>query len=162
MTSVEPKPAENLTPPVCPGQGVYLFLLAAQTVGVVLLLLNLVPLYRLMALDFAHYKPDPRSWWAIAGILLIQIPYWIGVYLRPALPRIRSIVAGHIVSFVARLSFVAVTAAFTDMFLKRFDSLKDLDYPPLRAVAVLIMFFAIFCWMLELEGLAKALQGSKT
>ncbi|MGE5295898.1 MAG: hypothetical protein ACM3VT_13820 [Solirubrobacterales bacterium] len=143
------------------GRGLYFSLLSVQTAGVAILLANLIPLYRLMALDFASYRPDPRSWWAIAGILLIQVAYWLRVRLQPPLPRARNIVLGHVVSFAARLSFVAVTAAFTDMFLKRYESLKELNYPPLRVLAVLVLFFSIFCWTLELEHLAKALQGSK-
>lgn len=140
------------------GVGLYLLLFMAQFAGAVMLLGNLIPLYRLMALDFANFKPDPEVWWAVVGMLLILVAYWLRVKLKPAMPQIRSIVAGHIAAFVARLTFVAVTAAFADMFLKRFDALKDLDYPPLRALAVLLMFFTIFCWTLELENLAKLLQ----
>lgn len=144
------------------GLGSYFFLLSVQTAGVVLLLANLIPLYRLMAIDFAKYTPDPKIWWAITGMLMVQVAFWLRVRLQPALPRTGNIVLGHILLFVARISFVAVTAAFTDMFLKRFESLKEMDYPPLRALAVVIMFFTIFCWTLELERLAKVLQGSKT
>lgn len=140
------------------GLGLYFLLLLVQTAGVALLLANLIPLYRLMALEFANYKPDSRVWWAFAGMLLIQVAYWLRVRLEPALPRTGNIVLSHIVSFGARISFVAVTAAFTDMFLKRYDSLKELNYPPLRALGVLVMFFSIFCWTLELERLATALR----
>ena len=38
-----------------------------------------------------------------------------------------------------------------------FVALRDMNYPPLRALAVL----SLFCWTLELERLAKALQEDK-
>ena len=46
------------------------------------------------------------------------------------------------------------------MFLNRFEALRDMNYPPLRALVVLLIFFSLFCWTLELERLAKALQES--
>lgn len=143
------------------GLRLYFSLLSVQTAGVAILLANMIPLYRLMALDFSKYKPDLRPWWAITGMLLIQVAYWLRMRLQPPLPRTRNIVLSHIVSFVARISFVSVTATFTVMFLNRFEDLKNINYPPLRALVVLMMFFSLFCWTLELERLAKALQGSE-
>ena len=138
----------------------YWALLSVQLAGVVILLVNMVPLYRLMVLDFTNYRPDSRPWWAAAGMLLIQTAYWLHVRLHPPLPQTRSVLLGHIVAFVARLGFVAVTSAFSVMFLNRFEALRDLNYPPLRALVVLMIFFSLFCWTLELERLAKALQES--
>lgn len=142
------------------GRGLVLYfsLLSIQTTGVAILLANIVPLYRLMALDFAHYKPDAKPWWAM-GILLAQAAYWSRVRLQLPLPRAGHMVLGHMIHFVARISFVSVTASFTVMFLTRFPDLRNLNYSPLRAAIILTMFFAMFCWTLELERLAKALHG---
>lgn len=128
----------------------------------ILLVANTVPLYRMMAADFAHYKPDPRPWWAVAGMLVVQIAYWIGVRSRLPLPPMRNIVLGHLVSFAARMTFVVMTASFTMIFMNKYEALMEMDYPPLRALLVFGIFFSVFCWMLELERLAKALQGSNT
>lgn len=140
------------------GVGLCFSLLAVQTAGVAILLANCIPLYRLMALDFANYRPDLRPWWAIAGMVVIQVAYWLRVRLDPPLPRRGNIVLGPIVLFAARMIFVSVTAGFTVMFLNRFDALRNMNYSPLRALVVLMMFFSIFCWTLELERLGKALQ----
>ena len=142
------------------GMTLYWILLSAQGAGASILLMNMIPLYRLMALDFPSYRPDVRPSWAIVGILLLQTAYWLRVRLQPPLPRTRSIVLGHVVAFVARIGFVAATAAFTAMFLNRFEALRDMNYPPFRALGVLMIFFALFCWTLELERLARALQAS--
>ncbi len=143
------------------GLGLYFCLLSMQTAGIALLLANGIPFYRLMALDFANFSPNPAPWWVIAGMVLIQVAYWVRVRLQPPLPRAGNIVLGHIVGFVARISFVAVGSTFTVMFLNRFEGLKEMNYPPLRVLAVLVMLFSMFCWTLELERLAKALQGDK-
>lgn len=140
------------------GRWLYFALLSAQIAGVAILLMNMIPLYRLMVLDFSNYRPDLRPWWAIAGMVLIQTGYWFRVRLHPPLPRIRSIVVGHIVAFVARMGFVTVTAGFTVMFLNRFEGLRGMNYSPLRALVVVMIFFSLFCWTLELEQLAKAIQ----
>lgn len=142
--------------------GLYFPLLAAQTAGLAILLVNLIPLYRLMVLDFGNYKPDQMPWWwVIGGTLLIQVAYWLRVQLQPRLPRRGNLVFAHILLFAARMIFVSVTAGFTVMFLNRFEQLRDMNYPPLRAAAVLMVFFSIFCWTLEIERLAKALQERK-
>lgn len=143
------------------GLGLYFSLLSAQTVGTAVLLSNMIPLYRLMAMDFANYIPDARPWWAIAGILLIQGAYWLRMHLQLPLPRTRNTLLGHILAFATKLTFVAVTASFSVMFINRFQALKEMNYPPLRALGVLIMFFSLFCWTLDLERLAKVLQEEK-
>ena len=153
--------AKSRSVPQRAGVGLYVALLSVQLAGVVMLLMNMIPLYRLMVLDFANYRPDSRPWWAGAGMWLIQTAYWLRVRLHPVLPLMRSVVLGHIVAFVARLGFVSVTAGFTVMFLNRFESLRDMNYPPLRALVVLLIFFSLFCSTLELELLAKAFQESR-
>ena len=80
----------------------YFSLLSVQFAGVAILLVNMIPLYRLMVLDFSNYRPDLRPAWAIAGMLLIQVAYWLRVRLNPPLPQTGTIVLGHIVAFVAR------------------------------------------------------------
>ncbi len=140
------------------GLGLYFSLLSLQTGGGVILLVNMIPLYQLMALDFSNYRPHARPWWAIAGMLLIQVAYWVRVRLQPPLPRTRNIVLGHFVSFAAKLSFVIVASSFGLMFLTRFKDLRDMNYSPLRVLATLTILFSLFCWTLELERLAKVLQ----
>jgi hypothetical protein len=66
-------------------------------------------------------------------------------------------IAGHIISFVARLSFVAATSTFSFVFLNHFGKL---NLPSHRMVLILALLFSLFCWNLELERLAKALIGT--
>ena len=68
------------------------------------------------------------------------------------------IVAGHLAGFVARLSFILASSTFAVMFFVRFE---QLSLPPHRILMVLALLFSLFCYTLELERLARAIQGAE-
>ena len=69
------------------GVGQYLFLLAMQTAGAGIVLVNGVPIYRQLTSDFANHQPRPGIlWWAVAAVGLIQAAYWLRVRLQPPRP----------------------------------------------------------------------------
>lgn len=138
---------------------VYWVLLALQTVGAVIVLGNGVPFYRQLTIDFANHQPHPGIiWWAVAAGVLMQIAYWLRVWLQPPLPTSGYVVLGHLTAFVARLSFILASSTFSVVFFLRFE---QLSLPPHRVVLMLVVLFSLFCWSLELERLAKALQGTE-
>ena len=155
---------ENLRPIAPPvrqrrRQGLYLFLVAAQTAGAAIVLVNGVPIYRQLVRDFSKHEPEPGIlWWAVAAVALIQFAYWLRVWLQPSLPQSRHVVIGHLAYFVARLSFVFTSSTFAVVFLARYDQLNP-SLP--RTLVVLAMLFSLFCYTLELERLAKALHGTE-
>jgi uncharacterized membrane-anchored protein len=139
------------------GPGLYLLLLAVQTAGVVMVLMNGVPIYRQMAGDFSKHQSQPGVlWWAVMAAALIQVAYWLRIRLQPPLPRGVHVVISHLVSFVARLSFVLASSSFAVMFLVRFE---QLSLSPRRIALVLALLFSMFCYTLELDRLARSLQG---
>lgn len=141
-----------------PGLGLYLALLAVQTAGAAIVLVNGVPIYRQLASDFASHRSQPEiKWWAFAAVLLIQAGYWLRVRLQPALPAGGHVLIGHVAAFVARLSFILASSFFGVVFLIRFE---ELSLPPQRIAMILALLFSMFCWTLELERLAKALHGA--
>src|SRR6266536_2598909 len=121
------------------GLGLYLLLLAAQTVGAALILANGVPIYREMTRDFSHPPHPGILWWAVAAVALIQFAYWLRVGLQPALPRRGHIVIAHLAYFIARLSFIFASSTFTVVFFARFE---QLSLPPHRIVMVLALLFS--------------------
>jgi hypothetical protein len=140
------------------GPGLYLSLLAAETAGIAIILLMGVPIYHEMMRDLSGHKPQPGVlWWAWAGVILVLSSYILRIRLRLPLLRSDHAIAGHIISFVARLSFVAATSTFSLVFLNHFG---ELNLPPRRMVLILALLFSLFCWNLELERLAKALMGT--
>ncbi len=139
------------------GPGHYIALLAVQTMGAVIVLLDGMPIYREMTRNLAAHQPRPGVlWWAWAGVLLILGAYVLRMRLRPALPKSGHPVIGHVLFFAGRLSFVVATSAFSLVFINHFG---ELNLPPHRMISLLVLLFAMFCWNVELERLAKALIG---
>ncbi len=134
----------------------YLFLVALQAAGAAIILVNGAPIYRQMVKDFSRPEPHPGiGWWAVAAVAIMQGAYWLRIWHQPPLPQCRLVLASHLTSFLARLSFILASASFTVMFLVRFEELQP-SLP--RVVLLLAALFALFCYTLELERLAKALR----
>lgn len=134
-------------------------LLGVQTIGAAVLLMNGVPVYRQMVGELSQFKRHGGVlWWAITAVALIQLAYWLRVRLQPALPRSGHIVLGHIVFFIARLSFIFASSSFAVIFFSRFE---QLSFPPHRILMVIALLFSLFCYALELERLARAFQGAE-
>lgn len=149
--------ATKTTPRTTPW--IYPLLLAAQTAGATIVLANGIPIYRRLVGDTT--TPDPHAgilWWAVAAVILIQSAYWLRVRLKPALPPGGFPVFGHLAQFAARLSFIFASSTFSVVFLARFE---HLSLPPQRIAMILLLLFSMFCWTLELERLARALNGTE-
>ena len=140
------------------GPRLYFSLLAAETVGVAIILSNGMPIYHEMMRDISGHTPRPGVlWWAWGGVILVLGAYILRARLRPPMPSSGHAVAGHIISFAGRLSFVAATSTFSLVFINHFG---EMNVPPLRLALILVLLFSLFCWNLELERLAKALIGT--
>ncbi len=141
------------------GAGTYFFLFGLQTVGMAMVFFKGVPIYRQLARDFAGHQPQPSIlWWAAAAVGLIQAAYWARMRLQVSPSLVRQVLAGHLVSFAARLTFILASSTFGVMFLVRFD---QLSLSPQRILMLLLLLFSVFCYTLELERLAKAFQGAE-
>lgn len=152
--------ATSFKPTARPAAWIYPVLLAGQTAGAVTVLANGVPIYRRIVGDSSRLDPHQGVlWWAVAAVVLIQVSYWLRVRLKPALPPGGYPVFGHVAQFAARLSFVFASSTFSVVFLARFD---QLSLPPYRIAMVLLLLFSMFCWTLELERLARALNGTES
>ena len=100
------------------GRWRYPTLLAAQTAGALVLLWNAVPLYRQVLADpAAHVVRNENLVWGLSSIALLQAGYWISYRIRPTLPRLGNALLGHIILFLARLSFVFATSVFGFLFI---------------------------------------------
>jgi len=140
------------------GPGLYFSLLGVETAGIAIILLNGMPIYHEMTRDVSGHTPNPGVlWWAWAGIILVLGAYLLRIRLRPPMPRSGHAPAGHVIFFVGRLSFVAATSTFSLVFI---NHPGEMNMPPHRMAVLLVLLFAMFCWNLELERLAKALIGT--
>lgn len=150
----------SFKPTARPAAWIYPLLLAGQSTGAVMVLANGVPIYRRIVGDSSRLAPHPGIlWWAVAAVVLIQVSYWLRVRLKPSLPPGGYPIFGHLAQFAARLSFVFASSTFSVVFVARFD---QLSLPPHRIAMVLLLLFSMFCWTLELERLARALNGTES
>jgi hypothetical protein len=93
----------------------------------------------------------------LSAVTLMQAGYWIRHRLRPPLPHLRNAFVGHVILFVARMSFVLATSVFGFVFIVR---RPELQIPASRYFLVIVALFALFCYTQELEQLGRALIGS--
>ncbi len=137
----------------------YPILLATQTLGVLTLYWNGLPWYRELLADPSVYEPRQDTWiWALSAIVLIQVGYWLCYRVSPPRPRLTNVLLGHVVLFVARLSFLLATTVFSFVF---FAQKLASRMPPGRYVLMIIGLFSLFCYMQELQRLGKRLIGQK-
>ena len=138
----------------------YPLLLAIEVAGAVTILWHGVPIYRsLLEKTFVEHVDGPVVGWAIAGIVLIQAPYWFStfkVFRFLAVPR--HIFAGHAIAFLSRLNFVFVSGLFASLVYARGP---EIEFVTWRAIMLAAVLFSMFCFSLELERMAKLfLEGS--
>lgn len=142
---------------------IYLALLLAQTAGAVLLFVLTFPIFRAVMSEIG--RPQEPGIRAIGTILLtaatMQGLYWWRFHKVPVRVPFRSTVASHIAFFAARASFFFGGAVFSLFFFRHLPELPEMP-PPVQALAkglaVFAVLFALFCYSLELERLARALE----
>jgi hypothetical protein len=132
----------------------YPLLLTVEVAGAVTILWHGLPIYRsLLERTFVEHADGSAVGWAIAGILLIQGPYWLSTFkVFPSLAVSPHIFAGHIIAFISRLNFVFVSGLFASLVYTRGP---EIEFVPWRALMLAAVLFSMFCFSLELERLAK-------
>jgi len=134
---------------------VSILLLAAETLGVAIILADGVPLYKQVIRNVEGHTAQPGVlWWAAAAVVLVQVSYWLRQRFPIADPVTGHPVIAHVLLFFGRLAFVFVTSVFSFVFLVNYE---ELDVPPHRSVMLLMLLFSMFCWTLDLERFARAL-----
>jgi len=132
----------------------YSLLLAIEAAGAVTILWHGVPIYRsLLENTFVERVDGSVIGWAIAGIALIQAPYWFSTLkVSRSLAVPRHVLAGHAIAFLSRLNFVFVSGLFASLVYARGPEIEFIAWRSIMLAAVL---FSMFCFSLELERLAK-------
>ena len=132
----------------------YWSLFALQTLGAAALFGVGVPFYRqLLARSQERIAPAEFAQ-AAACVLVLQVGYWSGLRAFPARALGGHPLAGHLLIFLGRLSFILASSLFSLIYLVRFD---ELDPPPGGLVLLPLVLFALFCYARELERLGNAL-----
>lgn len=127
--------------------------LLLQSVADTIVLWDGIPFYRRLLSAGQQFDP---SLYRIAGLCSIagQVGYWSAMSLRGRVTLPRSVVAGHVVQFLARLNFIYASAMFSVVFFVKFD---ELDIRLWKVVLLVAVLFSMFCYSSQLEWIGKAL-----
>ena len=137
----------------------YLILFGIQTIGALIITRIALPLYRAVVADpAAHEVRVDRTIWALVAVALMQGGFWLRHRLQPPPPQFRNAVIGYMIWFLGRMSFALAAAIFGFVFIVQ---RPELDLPVSRYLITLGGLFAYFCYVLEVESLARNLIDPK-
>ena len=139
------------------GRWLYPLLFGMQSLGVLIIVVNGVPLYRQLAGNPSSYatRTDPL-FLALLAIVLIQIGYWTRRRISPAPPPVENGILAHLVLFVGRLVWGVATAVFGFVFLTQ---RLAAHLPWTRYILILAVLFSLFCYLIETLYLGRLLNG---
>ena len=134
-----------------PAYGLSAALLTVHTGALLVALYLWIPMYRRLTTGPGGDRPGQ----AVIGKLLVvvivmQVCYWGRRRLPHPTPRRRELL-GHVLLFLSRLAFVFVGSSFS-LFVVRAG---DTHVSPGGMLISIWALFAIFCYVLELEALAR-------
>lgn len=127
-------------------------LLAVETGGLFAVLYLWIPLYRRLQAGPGGERPGAGIVWkALLVAAVMQACYWIRRRMpEPDVER-KGVVLGHVLLFLSRLAFVFVGSSFSLFVLRS----QDTHASPLGVAGSIFILFTIFCYVLELEQLAR-------
>lgn len=142
---------------------VYVTLLLVQTAAASVLFWMIFPLFQKLVMRSG--QPQQLETSVVIGVvtaaIVMQMCYWVRyrhvVVWRPC----HSSFVGHILMFASRASFFFGGALFSVIFFRHVPQLEV--FPPLgqgiaKALGVMAVLFALFCYSLELERLGKVIE----
>lgn len=141
---------------------VYLLLLAIHTAAALTLAAVMFPLFQQIVMHIGKPQQLQASTALAAALaaIVMQACYWIRhEYVQVSAP-VRGALASHLALFASRVSFFFSGAVFSAIFFRHVPQLEAL--PPAgqglaKAIGVMALLFASFCYALELEHLGRAI-----
>jgi len=128
-------------------------LLAVETAAFVVVLFYWLPLYRRLLSGPGGDRPGgDMVYQLLAAVVVMQVCYWTRRRLTAAvLTRPQGELVGHVLLFASRLAFVFVGSSFGLFIVRAGDTRPS----PLGLAGSVWALFAIFCFVLELEQMAR-------
>jgi hypothetical protein len=153
---------DRVFPDIGPGgkKVAYWILFALESGGMIFILWVGLPLYRRLAAGPGGYRPGaPLAFPVLVVSLAMQVSYWSKRSMRPPIRRGQNTVGGHMLLFLARLSFIFAAANLSLLLFRR---AADTTVSPFGVLVLLFASFAQFCYVRELEALGRILEGGST
>lgn len=142
----------------------YLMCLTFLSVAAFAILAAISWVFRILidSLGMLHRASPMKLGLLIGAICAFQSVYWYRIK-NISIPQWRSVFFGHILGFASRLSFISGGALFSLYFLRHVPELSSSEGALVlipRVAILLASLFCLYCYSLELERLANALQSS--
>ena len=137
----------------------YWTLFAIETGGLIAVFLIGLPVYRRLLSGPGGERPgEPFVGMFVPLVVAMQFGYWSKRRFAGAIRMRTNALAGHLLLFVSRLTFVFVGSCFSVVFFVRS---QDTTGSPHGIAIFLAALFAVFCYVLELERLARLCLGAE-
>src|SRR5262245_10836968 len=137
----------------------YWVLFALESGGMIFILWIALPVYQKLSAGPGGYRPGaPLTFPVFIVSLAMQLSYWSKRSIRPPVQRGHNVLGGHLLLFLARLSFIFAGANLSLLLFRR---IMDTT---VSAFGILVLFFASFaqfCYVRELEALARIVEGGR-
>jgi hypothetical protein len=141
-------------------RALYWCLFGVESAGMLAILYTALPLYQRLLVGPVGGRPGRSVVPSILAITIaMQVSYWTKRLIRPPLRRGDRTVLGHLLLFLARLSFIFAGANLSLLLFRRFG---EINPSPLGIVTLFAASFAQFCYVRELEALARIVEGGST
>ena len=148
---------------VFPGMGqraktvAYWILFTLESGGMLFILWVALPIYRKLLEGPGGYRPGaPVAFPIFIVSLMMQLSYWSKRSIRPPVRRGHNTLGGHLLLFLSRLSFIFAGANLSLLLFRR---TADTTVSPFGVLVVFFASFAQFCYVRELEALARIVEG---
>jgi hypothetical protein len=136
--------------------GLYWVMFVVESAGMIFILRLGIPLYRRLASGPGGYRPGESVVFPVfVAAAVMQFCYWSKREIRPPLGRGRSVVVGHLLFFLSRLSFIFAASTLP---LALYMRLMDTQVTVFGVLVLLFATFAQFCYVRELEALARIVE----
>jgi hypothetical protein len=142
---------------------IYVALLLMQTGAASVLFWIVFPLFQKLLTGSGYPQQlDPFvAIGATTAAIIMQLCYWARYQHVAVWGPFHSAFAGHILMFASRASFFFGGALFSVIFFRhvpQLDALPPLGQGMAKALGVMAILFALFCYSLELERLGKVIE----
>jgi hypothetical protein len=139
---------------------VYWVLFGGESAGMLYILWITLPLYRKLVSGPGGYRPGaPLILPVLTVSLAMQLSYWSKREMRPPVRSGHNRVGGHLLLFLSRLSFIFAGANLSLLLFRR---AADTVLSPMGVLVLFFSSFAQFCYVRELEALARIVEGGST
>ena len=135
----------------------YWVLFALESGGMLFILWISLPVYRKLLAGPGGYRPGaPLIGPVLVVAAAMQVSFWSKRSIRPPVRRGHNILGGHLLLFLSRLSFIFAGANLSLLLFRRS---VDTIVSPFGVLVLFFASFAQFCYVRELEALARIVEG---